>query len=165
MKTYFIEQADYQRWASAELFNSLDTLSDEQRRAHLGLFFQDIHHTVDHILMVTRNWQARLQGKFEQTATYDALLYTDWAELKTALLNEFAELGTWLNTQPPQWFNTTIEYPGSDGKTRRTSVRDSLIHLMTHAVHHRGQVSAACTRLNAPSPKMDFVFYLRRNEK
>jgi uncharacterized damage-inducible protein DinB len=80
MKTYFIEQADYQRWASVELFKSLDTLSDEQRRAHLGLFFQDAHHTVDHILMVTRNWQARLQGMFERTAGYQEVLYPDWTE-------------------------------------------------------------------------------------
>jgi len=165
MKTYFIEQADYQCWASAELFKSLDTLSDEQRRAHLGLFFQDAHHTVDHILMVTRNWQARLQGTFERTAGYEEVLYADWTELKAALLNEFTGLGAWLDTQPAQWFDNVIEYLGGDGKPRRTRVRDALHHVMTHAVHHRGQVSAACTRLGAPSPKMDFVFYLRRNEK
>ncbi len=165
MKNYFIEQADYQRWACAELFNSLDTLSDEQRRAHLGLFFDNIHHTVDHILMATRNWRGRLQGTFAGKAGYDTVLYSDWEELKNALLAEFAELGAWLKDKPREWFADTVEFKGTDGKTRRSSVRNGLIQIMTHAVHHRGQISAVCTRLGAPSPEMDFVFYLRRGEK
>ena len=66
MKKYFIEQADYQHWASTELFRCLDVLSEEQRNADVGLFFKDIHKTVDHILIVTRNWRARLAGEFDK---------------------------------------------------------------------------------------------------
>ena len=164
MRDYFIEQADYQRWASAELFKSLDSLSDVQRQADISLFFRNIHMTVDHILIVTRNWRARLAGEFGKVKGYDVLLYDDWEELKPAVLNEFAQLKTWLTQKQPEWFQQVIEYPGSDGMKRRVSVSDGLIHVMTHAVHHRGQISAACTRLHVPSPEMDFLFYLRRKE-
>jgi uncharacterized damage-inducible protein DinB len=159
VKHYFIEQADYQRWAHAELFKSLDSLSEEQRRAHLGLFFHDIHATVDHILIVTRNWHARLTGEFARITGYDVVLYDDWAALKDAVLAEFTAVGQWLEGRDPTWFDGELEYPGSGGKMRRIAVRDALTHLMTHAVHHRGQLSAVCTRLGAPSPEMDFVFY------
>ncbi len=159
MKDYFVEQADYQRWACAELFRSLDGLSEAQRRQDLGLFFKDIHKTVDHILVVTRNWHARLAGEFDRVTGYDVLLYEDWAALKEAVLAEFVELGRWLADRAPGWFGEEIEYPGSGGQTRRVAVADGLVHIMTHAVHHRGQLSAACTRLGAPSPEMDFVFY------
>lgn len=163
MKDYFVEQADYQRWASQELFRCLDALSDEQRKASIGLFFHDIHKTVDHILVVTRNWRARLAGEPHKLIDYDVLLFQDWEELKPAVLNEFAQLKEWLARKNPGWFGESIEYPGHDDRRRRVTVADGLTHVMTHAVHHRGQVSAACTRLHAPSPAMDFVFYRRRD--
>lgn len=164
MRDYFIKQADYQRWASAELFKSLDSLSDVQRQADISLFFRTIHKTVDHILIVTRNWRARLAGEFGKVKNDDVPLYEEWEQLKPAVLDEFAQLKNWLTQKQPEWFQQVIEYPGSDGMKRRVSVSDGLIHVMTHAVHHRGQISAACTRLHVPSPEMDFLFYLRRKE-
>ena len=164
MRDYFIEQADYQRWASAELFKSLDSLSDVQRQADISLFFRNIHKTVDHILIVTRNWRARLAGEFGKVKSDDVPLYEEWEELKPAVLDEFAQLKTWLTQKKPEWFQQVVEYPGSDGMKRRVSVSNGLIHVMTHAVHYRGQISAACTRLHVPSPEMDFLFYLRRKE-
>jgi uncharacterized damage-inducible protein DinB len=163
MKEYFVEQADYQRWASHELFRCLDALSDEQRKANLGLFFHDIHKTVDHILVVTRNWRARLAGEFDKITGYDMVLYPEWEELKPAVLNEFSLLKDWLAQKDQDWFKKIIEYPAHDGRKRRVAVNDGLTQVMTHAVHHRGQISAACTRLHAPSPEMDFVYYRWRD--
>jgi uncharacterized damage-inducible protein DinB len=163
MKKYFIEQADYQRWATAELFRCLDVLSEEQRKADVGLFFKDIHKTVDHILIVTRNWRARLAGEFDMVSGYDTLLYPDWEELKPAVLDEFAQLKDWLAQKNHDWFGEIIEYPAHDGRPRRVAVADGLTQVMTHAVHHRGQISAVCTRLHVPSPEMDFVFYRWRD--
>ena len=161
MRDYFIEQADYQHWASAELFKSLDSLSDEQRQADISLFFRNIHKTMDHILVVTRNWRARLEGDFGKVKDHDASLYDEWELLKPAVMDEFAQLKTWLAQKSPEWFRQVIEYPAGDGTKRRVSVSDGLIHVMTHAVHHRGQISAACTRLHVPTPEMDFLYYLR----
>jgi uncharacterized damage-inducible protein DinB len=163
MKDYFVEQADYQRWANNELFKSLDDLSDEQRKANIGLCFCDIHKTMDHLLLVTRNWRARFAGEFDKVkAGDDALLYPDWEELKSAVRDEFSQLKDWLAQKNPDWFRKVIEYPGADGLQRRVSITDGLTHVMTQAVHHRGQISAACTRLHAPNPEMDFEIYRSR---
>lgn len=162
MKAFFVEQADYQRWASAELFRSLDTLTEEQRQADLGLFFRNIHRTLDHVLVVTRNWRARLAGDFDKTVSYDVVLCEEWEALKRGTIEEFAAIGAWLAKQPAEWFAGHIEYPTSNGVRRQAAVVDGLTHIMTHAVHHRGQVSAICTRLRVGSPEMDFVFYRQR---
>lgn len=158
MKAYFTEQAAYQAWAMNELFKSLDTLSDEQRRADNGLFFKDIHKTVDHILVCTRNWKYRLQDQADKASGYDVLLYSDWNELKQAVIDEFNEIRDWLQEMDETWFADNVTYT-SAGNKRTVAVADGLIHIMTHAVHHRGQVSTVCTQLGAPSPEMDFVFY------
>lgn len=165
MKAYFVEQADYQRWASAELFRVLDTLTEEQRRADLGLFFRDIHRTLDHILVVTRNWRARLAGEDGKSIPYDVVLYDDWDGLKRATLDEFAGIAGWLAKQPDGWFGGQVVYTASNGARRQAAVADGLTHIMTHAVHHRGQVSAICTRLRVASPEMDFVFYRQRGAR
>lgn len=165
MKAYFVEQADYQRWASTELFRCLDILTEEQRQADLGLFFRNIHRTIDHILVVTRNWRARLTGELDKTVSYDVVLFEEWEALKRAMLEEFAGIAAWLGKQPAEWFGGDIEYPASNGVRRRAAVVDGLTHIMTHAVHHRGQVSALCTRLRVASPEMDFVFYRQRGAR
>ena len=33
--------------------------------------------------------------------------------------------------------------------------------MMGHMVHHRGQISAVATRLGAPAPEMDYIYYKR----
>jgi len=165
MKDYFIEQADYQRWACEELFKSLDTLSDDQRKEDCGLFFKDIHKTVDHMLIVVRNWHARLSGEFDKVTGYDVLLYDDWQKLKKAVSDEFVSLSKWLAEQPEDWFGEIISYPGAGDKMREMGAADGLIHVMTHTVHHRGQISAICTQKGAPSPEMDFVYYRWRAGK
>jgi uncharacterized damage-inducible protein DinB len=165
MKAYFVEQADYQRWACEELFRSLDTLTEEQRRQDCGLFFKDIHKTVDHMLIVVRNWRARLSGDFDNVTGYSELLFDDWEQLKQALSDEFVLVGEWLSAQSEDWFTGSISYPGSGGKKREAGIADGLIHIMTHTVHHRGQISTVCTQMSAPSPEMDFVFYRWRAGK
>jgi uncharacterized damage-inducible protein DinB len=62
-KSYFVVQADYQHWANEVLFSALDHLNDEAIGADQGLFFNSIHHTADHILMVSQSWLARLKGE------------------------------------------------------------------------------------------------------
>lgn len=53
--------------------------------------------------------------------------------------------------------------PREDSNTRRVAVRDGLVHVMTHAAHHRGQISAVCAHLGAPSPEMDVVCFRWRS--
>jgi uncharacterized damage-inducible protein DinB len=48
---------------------------------------------------------------------------------------------------------------------QESTMVDVHTHLMTHFVHHRGQVSAVATRLGAPAAEMDFVYFVRAMER
>ncbi len=159
-KSYFVIQADYQHWANEILFTALDHLQPEVIGSNQGLFFQSIHHTADHMLMVNQSWLARLQGE-SLAVDYKVIHNPDWRDLKNSLRKEVRRLQTWLESQPDAFFDSQISFTGGDGKPREMWVRDALTHIYTHYAHHRGQISAVATKLGAPCPEMDFVYYRR----
>ncbi len=150
--------ADYQHWANEVLFSALDHLQAEVLASDQGLFFKSIHHTVDHILLVSQSWQARLRGE-HLPVNYRVINNPEWRELKTALRRETRRLQAWLEAQPEEYFDAQIQLD------RAMWTRDALTHLFTHYAHHRGQVSAVATRLGAPCPEMNFVLYKREMER
>ena len=163
-KSYYIIQADYQHWANEVLFASLDHFQDDVLTADQGLFFKSIHHTVDHLLVVHLNWVARLKGE-AYSPNYKVINFPDWRELKTTLRKEVRHLQDWLAEQPDEFFDGQITFTASNGHAQSMWVRDVLVHLFTHYAHHRGQVSAAITRLGGVCPEMDFVYYRREMAK
>lgn len=163
-KAYFIVLADYQHWANEVLFGSLDHLQAEVIGSDQGLYFNSIHHSVDHILLVSQVWQARLRGE-SMEANYRVVNQPDFRELKQALRRETRKLQSWLEAQPEAFFEAEISFAGGDGKPRQMWARDALTHLFTHYAHHRGQISAVITRLGGPCPEMDFVYYRREMDR
>lgn len=163
-KNHWVVQSDYQHWANEVMFSALDYLQPDVIGSDQGLFFNSIHHTVDHLLLVSQSWLARLQGE-RLSINYKVINNPDWRELKLALRRETRKLQSWLEAQPTEFFDSQISYASSDGKLRSMWVRDALTHLFTHYAHHRGQVSAVVTRLGAPCPEMDFVYYRRDMER
>ncbi len=163
-KNHFVIQADYQHWANEVLFASLEHLTPDALESDQGLYFRSIHHTVDHMLVVSQLWLARLKGE-TLAVNFREIQHPDWRELQNALRRETRRLQAWLQDQDDAWFEREIEFASSDGRARRMWVRDVLTHLFTHYAHHRGQVSAVATRLGAPCPEMDYVYYRREMER
>ena len=163
-KSHFVIQADYQHWANEVLFSSLEHLTPDAIDSDQGLFFRSIHHTVDHMLMVSRVWLARLQGE-DLSVNYREIHHPDWRELQNALRRETRKLQSWLEAQPDTFYDGEMTYTARDGRDHRMWVRDALTHLYTQYAHHRGQVSAVATRLGAPCPEMDFVLYRREMDR
>lgn len=163
-KTHYVIQADYQHWANEVLFAALDHLQPDVIGSDQGLFFQSIHHTVDHMLVVSQAWLARLKGE-PISPNYKIINNPDWRDLKNALRKEVRHLQDWLDARPEEFFEQPIRFTSGDGKTREMWARDALTHLFTHYVHHRGQVSAVVTRLGGPCPEMDFLYYRREMDR
>ena len=163
-KSHYVVLVDYQHWANEVLFSSLDHLQADVLDSDQGLFFKSIHHTVDHLLVVSQVWLARLQGE-NLAVNYRVINNPDWRELKQALRRETRKLQSWLDAQPETFFDGEISFAGSDGKPLKMSVPEVLTHLFTHYAHHRGQISAVITRLRGPCPEMDFVYYRREMDK
>lgn len=159
-KTHFQYQVDYQHWANDVLFESLDKLSDEARKRDESLFFKSIHGTLNHLLVVNMLWLARFKGE-SLDIRLDQPLHDDWRELKQALRQTVRQTQHWLQAQPQEFFEGELHYSTSAGMEHVYWVHDVLIHFATHYAHHRGQISGVATRLGAPSPEMDYIYYRR----
>ncbi|MDO8891578.1 MAG: DinB family protein [Sulfurimicrobium sp.] len=164
LKKHFVYQADYQHWANDALFAAVDALDEAARQGNQGMMFENIHKTLNHILVATRNWMTRLKGDSQDTGR-EELYVADWKELKNALRHEFREAQRWLESQPESFFEEPVDYIDAQGQPRQIWVRDALTHVMTHAAHLRGQVTSVIVRLGAPPPEMDYLFYKREMEK
>jgi uncharacterized damage-inducible protein DinB len=70
----------------------------------------------------------------------------------------------WLALQPDAVFEGELAYTNTRGEPFRTQVSDVLTHMFSHIQHHRGQVSVAASRLGAPSPEMDYIFWRRKKD-
>ncbi|MDP2962795.1 MAG: DinB family protein [Sulfurimicrobium sp.] len=164
LKKHFVYQADYQHWANDALFAAVDALDEAARQGNQGMMFENIHKTLNHILVATRNWMTRLKGDSQDTGR-EELYVADWKELKNALRHEFREAQRWLESQPESFFEEPVDYIDAQGQPRQIWVRDALTHVMTHAAHLRGQVTSVIVRLGAPPPEMDYLFYKSEMKK
>lgn len=159
-RDYFVDLARYHAWANEVLFKELDKLSEAQRRQDCGLFFRNIHHTVDHLLLVNRLWLGRLTGQ-PVAADFKSVQVEDWDALKQGLRDNLAAMADWLAQQGESWFAQNIDFTASSGKAGSMKAADILTHMLTHFNHHRGQISTAITQLDGIAPEMDYVYYLR----
>ncbi|ARU30640.1 hypothetical protein CAP31_02400 [Sulfuriferula sp. AH1] len=160
-KSYFVVQADYQQWANDRLFAALGRVDADLLTSAQGLYFDSIHHTVDHILLVNRLWFARLRGE-RFVADFAKITHTDWNQLIEVTQAQARELQLWLEQCDDAFFERQLAYFTTKGEPQQMWMRDVLTHMMTHQVHHRGQISAVITRLGYRSLEMDYVYYKRQ---
>ena len=160
-KRHFESQIDYQIWANQVLFECLSRLEPAALTKHEGLFFQSIHHTVDHMHTVLQLWASRMAGESPRALDFQTINQPDWGELKRELQQSLRDLGHWLAARPDDFFAREIQYSRLGGEATSSFASDILTHMMSHFVHHRGQISAVATRLGTPAPEMDFLYYLR----
>jgi len=62
-KQHFVLLAAYNKWAFTTLFKSLQKIPNDHYYKNMGLFFNSIHGTLNHILMADVVWHTRLSGK------------------------------------------------------------------------------------------------------
>lgn len=160
-KKHFTYLADYQHWAHDKLFQSLEHLTDAMRRSEQDLFYHSIHHSIDHLLVQMRVWQAHLQGR-SLAVNFNQIQVHDWRELKMAVLRESRQFQHWLEAQPDVFFEMSVAWLDSDGHRHENWSRDMLTHLFTDASYGRGQIAAVALRLGAPWPQLEFIEYKRQ---
>jgi len=159
-KAYFLTLADYHRWANARLIQCLEPVSDSDYRAELGLFFKSIHRTLNHLLLVDRLWFARFHGKSLDIESLGDELVSERSRLARELDRQAELWREYLEHLDAEALGKPLDYRNSRGEPHSFMLGHLVAHVFNHGTHHRGQISAAMTRLGLEAPVLDIPYYL-----
>jgi uncharacterized damage-inducible protein DinB len=159
---HLLTLARYNAWATARLFDAVDTVPEEAYRRPVGLFFHSIHGTLNHLLVTEHLlWARRFREGVSPQVALNTEAESDRARLKQRLLQGASEWGPWLQALNVERLAGHLAYRTMRGQDVSLPFAPTLAHVFNHGTHHRGQVTAALTQLGTASPVIDLVFMLQ----
>ena len=160
-KAWAREMALYQIWQDETLFGLCDELSDDERKQDRGLYFDSIHHTLDHMLMVdNRILELTVTGKPTAAPFVPRrIVHSDYRALKRARAAFDRDLLALIEERPEGWLDETItRYAAHLGRERTVPRQLYLMQLFNHGTHHRAQVTGELYRLDIDYGSTDLPF-------
>lgn len=153
--------ARYNIWATTKLVHSLEAVSHEDFHKNIGLFFQSIAGTLNHLLLGEHYlWYQRFNAGVSPLIPLDTQIHQD----KNLLLNELKEKSLhwvdYIESLEHSKIPENLTYNRANGQQMTLPFEATLIHVFNHGTHHRGQVSAAMTHLGYVCPELDLVYML-----
>src|SRR5665213_1048628 len=164
MKARYVMFAGYNAWCNERLYAAAAKVSDADYRADRGAFFKSLHGTLNHLLVADRIWMKRFTGAGEQPPGLDAILYDDFAALRTARQTEDTLINRYIARLSEDDLNRTIRYNSFvNPQTIEQALAPALDHFFNHQTHHRGHAHGLLTAItgNDATPSFDLIIYPR----
>jgi uncharacterized damage-inducible protein DinB len=164
-QTHFQTLARYNLWATRRLLEAIAPVPDADYRRDVGLFFQSIHGTLNHLLLGEHLlWRTRFADGVSPVLALDAQVEPDRAALAQRLLDGAQAWLPLMATWAPARFEGSLHYTSTRGQALSLPFAATLTHVFNHGTHHRGQVTAALTALGHPCPELDLVALLQAEQ-
>ena len=162
MPIEFSQLAAYNAWANAHLYAAAIALPEELYRADTGVYFRNLHGTLNHLLLTDRLWLTRLTGVGVQPKRLDETLFHDRFELARARVAEDARLKAVVESYDGAALARPHAYLTTSGKPQEQPISDILLHLFNHQTHHRGQAHACLSiTMKREPPSLDLLLFQR----
>lgn len=147
----------YKAWANDQLLTTLAGLGDSPIT---GLALKALSHSY----IVDRIFAAHVRRAAHAYASANASDLPTLDDLSADIRNSDREYVDYVSALDHGQLAERIDFAFTDGAPGRMSREEMLMHVITHGVGHRGQVSAVLL-LNAMSPAKDgFTTYLHEAE-
>lgn len=160
MQEYFQKLARYNHWANERLYAACSELSNEEYMKKRPAFFDSIHGTLNHLLVVDRLWIGRVLNQPSGITSLNQILFADFAELKQARQNEDEKIMHVIDGLNAESLFDTVYYHTMNGKENSMQLMWLLSHLFNHQTHHRGQVHGLLSQTNVPPPSLDIYYFI-----
>lgn len=144
----------YKCWANEQLLATLANL--DAGSPVTGLAIKALAHTY----VVDRIFAAHLRRKAHTFTSANPARLPTLEELSADLRNSDREYNYYVSTLDHGQLTERIDFVFTDGAAGRMSRDEMLMHVITHGVGHRGQVSALLLLNSLPSGKDGFTTYL-----
>ncbi len=166
IETYALTMAQYNRWMNNNVYEACARLTDEQRKADSGLFFQSIHKTLNHLLLCDQMWFARFVGRQYAAKSLSTELFSDFNELRQARVETDNEIAQWAQGIQQNPLPARLNYVSMlDNQPKDMDFARTVVHFFNHQTHHRGQITAALSKLGVDFGVTDLLFMPTQEEK
>lgn len=152
--------ARYNTWQNASLIAAADTLSEADRWADQGAFFQSIAATFNHLYWGDALLLARINGneRPQDTITHSLTSPADWMRFKSLRTKRDAALERWAEGLSPADLQGDVAWFPIGSAERVVQPKALVImQLFNHQTHHRGQIHAMLTSRGATPGATDIV--------
>jgi uncharacterized damage-inducible protein DinB len=148
----------YTMWADRLVLQALASLPEEDLARETGTSFGSVLGTMVHILGSEETWLARLLGT-PDAALPGAPEVSDLESLRAGFEDLWSQLEVYLASLDEDQSGQDLEWADGGGEPRGVSFRQVLLHFVTHASYHRGQVVAQLRQLGWSAPSTDLVLW------
>jgi uncharacterized damage-inducible protein DinB len=160
---YARTMAAYNAEMNRRVYAAAGRLSEAERRADRGAFWESIHGTLAHLLWADRVWLARFGvGEAPQVTIGESAGYGGgFAELGAARVEEDARILGWAaGLAEADLAGDLTWWSGAVGRELRKPRALLVMQIFNHQTHHRGQVHAMLTAAGERVGDTDLPFVL-----
>lgn len=148
----------YKAWANDALLTDLAALGDESPVTGLAIRALSHSHVVDRIFI------AHLRGTDPVFSSTNLANIPTLGDLSDGIRASDQDYIDYIWELHPGRLEEQIDFTFTDGAPGRMSRAEMLLHVITHGVGHRGQVSAVMLLHSVPPAKDGFTTYLHTAE-
>ena len=149
---------EYKAWANNELLIALSKLEVNSHVTPLAI------KALSHTYVVDRIFAAHLKGSRHEYASANLKKMPKLEDLAAAIRASDREYADYVSTLDREQLAEQIDFTFTDGACGRMSREEMLMHVITHGVGHRGQVSAVLLLNSSTMPQDGFTTYLHITE-
>ena len=140
--------AEYNAEMNGRLYAAADALTDAERKADRGAFWQSVHGTLSHLLWGDTQWMSRFDNwpKPPVAIKQSAAMTDDFALLKAQREKADADIIAWANRVDDAWLaEDLVWFSGAAQREMRGKKGPLVVHFFNQQTHHRGQAHALLT--------------------
>jgi uncharacterized damage-inducible protein DinB len=173
MKKILAQMADYNAKANAALLEILAKLPEPLVKADQKVFYKSLLGTFQHLVLAEVSWLRRYREFFRNEALESsALLGRDLAELKAesgASLAACARLGSEVDALFVAFaagldeadLEKRVRYSNSKGEALEREYWQTIVQVLNHGTHHRGEISALLDQNGIANDLSGFTLYAK----
>ena len=148
----------YKAWANDELLTALARLGGESSVTGLAI------KALSHSFVVDRIFAAHMRRKAHPYTSANLSEMPTLEDLSADIRKSDREYVDYVSTLDRDQLAERIDFAFTDGAHGRMSREEMLLHVITHGIGHRGQVSAVMLLNSVPPANDGFTTYLHEAE-
>jgi uncharacterized damage-inducible protein DinB len=151
----------YNAWADEVIFEAVAKLPAGEATKPRQSIFKDMLHTLNHIYVIDRVFQAHVEGREHGYSARNTPGYPPLEELWRAQREMDRWLVDWSDRMSEPALAEKIAFAYIGGGEGLMSKGDILLHVVNHTTYHRGFVADFFCQVPARPPTTDLTVFLR----